>query len=61
MMALDAKRDQMAACQDWQKTELPNDYFKPFRLDTPGRPRLRRSGRQRIKGEMGQRGSLIHA
>jgi pimeloyl-ACP methyl ester carboxylesterase len=28
-------RDQMAACQDWPKTELPNDYFKPFRLDTP--------------------------
>jgi pimeloyl-ACP methyl ester carboxylesterase len=28
-------RDQMAACQDWPKTELPNDYFKPFRLDAP--------------------------
>jgi hypothetical protein len=25
----------MAACQDWPKTELPNDYFKPFRLDAP--------------------------
>jgi pimeloyl-ACP methyl ester carboxylesterase len=28
-------RDQMAACHDWPKTELPYDYFKPFRLDTP--------------------------
>jgi pimeloyl-ACP methyl ester carboxylesterase len=28
-------RDQMAACHDWPKTELPDDYFKPFRLDTP--------------------------
>jgi pimeloyl-ACP methyl ester carboxylesterase len=28
-------RDQMAACQDWPKTELPNDYFEPFRLETP--------------------------
>jgi pimeloyl-ACP methyl ester carboxylesterase len=25
----------MATCQDWPKTELPNDYLKPFRLDTP--------------------------
>lgn len=28
-------RDQMAACQNWPKTELPNDYFEPFRLDAP--------------------------
>jgi pimeloyl-ACP methyl ester carboxylesterase len=28
-------RDQMAACQDWPKTELPADYFEPFRLDVP--------------------------
>ena len=28
-------RDQMAACQDWPETELPGDYFEPFRLATP--------------------------
>jgi pimeloyl-ACP methyl ester carboxylesterase len=28
-------RDQMAACKDWPKTELPADYFEPFSLDTP--------------------------
>jgi pimeloyl-ACP methyl ester carboxylesterase len=28
-------RDQMAACKDWPKTELPADYFEPFRLETP--------------------------
>jgi len=28
-------RDQMAACQDWPKTELPAAYFEPFRLDVP--------------------------
>jgi pimeloyl-ACP methyl ester carboxylesterase len=28
-------RDQMAACEDWPKTELPPDYFEPFRLETP--------------------------
>jgi len=28
-------RDQMAACRNWPKTELPNDYFEPFRLDAP--------------------------
>jgi pimeloyl-ACP methyl ester carboxylesterase len=28
-------KDQMAACKDWPKTELPSDYFAPFRLDTP--------------------------
>ena len=28
-------RDQMAACQNWPKTELPNDYFEPFQLDAP--------------------------
>ena len=28
-------RDQMAACQDWPKTELPADYFEPFRLGAP--------------------------
>jgi len=27
--------DQMAACKDWPKTELPPGYFEPFRLDTP--------------------------
>ena len=25
----------MAACKEWPKTELPADYFEPFRLDTP--------------------------
>jgi len=28
-------RDQMAACKEWPKTELPADYFEPFRLETP--------------------------
>jgi Predicted hydrolases or acyltransferases (alpha/beta hydrolase superfamily) len=28
-------RDQMAACKNWPETELPNDYFEPFRLETP--------------------------
>ena len=28
-------RDQMAACQDWPKTELPADYFESFRLEIP--------------------------
>jgi pimeloyl-ACP methyl ester carboxylesterase len=28
-------RDQMAACREWPKPELPSDYFEPFRLDTP--------------------------
>jgi pimeloyl-ACP methyl ester carboxylesterase len=28
-------RDQMAACKDWPKTDLPADYFEPFRLGTP--------------------------
>jgi pimeloyl-ACP methyl ester carboxylesterase len=28
-------KDQMAACKDWPKTELPADYFEPFRLETP--------------------------
>ena len=28
-------RDQMAACKDWPKTELPADYFEAFRLDVP--------------------------
>lgn len=28
-------RAQMAACEDWPKTELPADYFEPFRLETP--------------------------
>lgn len=27
--------DQVAACKEWAKTELPPDYFEPFRLDTP--------------------------
>ena len=26
---------QMAACKEWPKTELPADYFEPFRLETP--------------------------
>ena len=25
----------MAACKEWPKTELPPDYFDPFRLETP--------------------------
>ena len=28
-------RDQMAACKEWPKTELPADYFEPFRVETP--------------------------
>lgn len=28
-------RDQMAVCSDWPKTELPADYFEPFRLEVP--------------------------
>ena len=28
-------KDQMAACSDWPKTELPADYFEPFRTDVP--------------------------
>ena len=28
-------RDQMAACKDWPKTDLPADYFEPFTLETP--------------------------
>ena len=28
-------KDQMAACKDWPKSELPPDYFKPFRLEVP--------------------------
>ena len=28
-------KDQMAACKEWPKTELPADYFEPFRLETP--------------------------
>ena len=26
---------QMAACKEWPKTDLPADYFAPFRLSTP--------------------------
>ena len=28
-------RDQMAACKDWPKTDLPADYFEPFRSEVP--------------------------
>ncbi len=28
-------RDQMAACKEWPKTNLPSDYFEPFRLEMP--------------------------
>jgi pimeloyl-ACP methyl ester carboxylesterase len=28
-------RDQMAACENWPKTDLPADYFEPFRLEVP--------------------------
>ena len=28
-------KDQMAACADWPKTELPADYFEPFRSEVP--------------------------
>jgi pimeloyl-ACP methyl ester carboxylesterase len=28
-------KDQIAACKEWPKTELPADYFEPFRLETP--------------------------
>ncbi len=27
--------DQMEACEDWPKTELPPDYYEPFRLEIP--------------------------
>jgi pimeloyl-ACP methyl ester carboxylesterase len=27
--------DQMAVCKDWVKTELPADYFEPFRSEVP--------------------------
>ena len=25
----------MAVCKDWPKTDLPSDYFEPFRSDVP--------------------------
>jgi hypothetical protein len=28
-------KNQMAACKDWPKTDLPADYFEPFRTDVP--------------------------
>ena len=28
-------RDQMAACKEWPKTELPADFFEPFQLEKP--------------------------
>jgi len=28
-------RAQMAACKEWPKTTLPDDFFEPFQLDTP--------------------------
>src|SRR5205823_13299452 len=28
-------RDQMAACKDWPKTQLPADYFEPFHWEAP--------------------------
>ncbi len=28
-------RAQMAACNEWPKTELPADHFEPFQLETP--------------------------
>jgi pimeloyl-ACP methyl ester carboxylesterase len=28
-------RAQMAACQEWPKTDLPADYFEPFQTRTP--------------------------
>ena len=28
-------RAQMAACQEWPKTDLPADYFEPFHIETP--------------------------
>ncbi len=28
-------RDQMTACKDWPKTELPADWFEPFRSEVP--------------------------
>jgi pimeloyl-ACP methyl ester carboxylesterase len=28
-------KDQIALCKNWPKTELPPDYFKPFRSDVP--------------------------
>jgi pimeloyl-ACP methyl ester carboxylesterase len=27
--------DQMEACKDWPKSELPNDYFEPIRVNIP--------------------------
>ena len=28
-------KDQMAACSNWTKTELPDNYFEPFRSEVP--------------------------
>src|SRR5439155_15338835 len=28
-------RDQIAACKEWPSTELPSDFFEPFRLEAP--------------------------
>lgn len=28
-------KNQMAACKEWPKTELPSDYFEPFRVEPP--------------------------
>ena len=49
-------RDQMAACQDWPKTELPAGYFEPFRLDTPA---LLVSGEADATGSNGRWGKEV--
>jgi len=49
-------RDQMAACQDWPKSKLPDDYFKPFRLNTPA---LLVSGEADATGSNGRWGKEV--
>ena len=49
-------RDQMAACRDWPKTELPAGYFEPFRLDTPA---LLVSGEADATGSNGRWGKEV--
>ncbi|MEO7144424.1 MAG: alpha/beta hydrolase [Bryobacteraceae bacterium] len=49
-------RDQTAACKDWPKTELPADYFEPFRLDTPA---VLISGEADATGSNGRRGKEV--
>ena len=49
-------RDQIAACSDWPKTELPGDYFEPFRTDVPA---LLVSGETDATGSNGRWGKEV--